>query len=89
VVLATPLSLCRDRGRDRPALKPGAIVTDSARSRGGDPRHRAGFAARRAFRPGHPVAGTEHSGPEAGFAEMFHDRWCILTRCRTPTRRRR
>src|SRR6185312_14982852 len=29
--------------------------------------------------PGHPVAGTEHSGPEAGFAELFRDRWCILT----------
>ena len=29
--------------------------------------------------PGHPVAGTERSGPEAGFAEMFEGRWCILT----------
>ena len=29
--------------------------------------------------PGHPVAGTEHSGPEAGFATLFHRRWCILT----------
>jgi len=29
--------------------------------------------------PGHPVAGTEHSGPEAGFATLFHGRWCILT----------
>ena len=29
--------------------------------------------------PGHPVAGTEHSGPEAGFATLFHHRWCILT----------
>lgn len=29
--------------------------------------------------PGHPVAGTEHSGPLAGFAELFVDRWCILT----------
>jgi len=29
--------------------------------------------------PGHPVAGTEHSGPEAGFAELFDGRWCILT----------
>ena len=29
--------------------------------------------------PGHPVAGTEFSGPEAGFAGMFEDRWCILT----------
>jgi cyclohexadieny/prephenate dehydrogenase len=29
--------------------------------------------------PGHPIAGTEHSGPEAGFAELFEDRWCVLT----------
>jgi cyclohexadieny/prephenate dehydrogenase len=31
------------------------------------------------FVPGHPVAGTEHSGPEAGFEELFENRWCILT----------
>ncbi len=31
------------------------------------------------FVPGHPVAGTEQSGPEAGFSELFHGRWCILT----------
>jgi cyclohexadieny/prephenate dehydrogenase len=31
------------------------------------------------FIPGHPVAGTEHSGPDAGFAELFVNRWCILT----------
>src|ERR1700712_1087392 len=31
------------------------------------------------FVPAHPVAGTEHSGPDAGFAEMFINRWCILT----------
>lgn len=31
------------------------------------------------FVPAHPVAGTEHSGPEAGFAELFINRWCILT----------
>jgi cyclohexadieny/prephenate dehydrogenase len=29
--------------------------------------------------PGHPVAGTENSGPEAGFADLFKQRWCILT----------
>jgi cyclohexadieny/prephenate dehydrogenase len=29
--------------------------------------------------PAHPVAGTERSGPEAGFATLFHNRWCILT----------
>ena len=31
------------------------------------------------FIPGHPIAGTEDSGPEAGFAELFQDRWCLLT----------
>ncbi|MBR9971380.1 prephenate/arogenate dehydrogenase family protein [Magnetospirillum sulfuroxidans] len=31
------------------------------------------------FVPGHPIAGTEHSGPDAGFAELFQGRWCILT----------
>ncbi len=33
------------------------------------------------FVPAHPVAGTEFSGPDAGFAEMFENRWCILTPC--------
>lgn len=31
------------------------------------------------FVPAHPIAGTEHSGPESGFAELFEQRWCILT----------
>src|SRR5690606_336100 len=31
------------------------------------------------FIPGHPIAGTEHSGPAAGFAELFTNRWCVLT----------
>src|SRR5206468_6677868 len=31
------------------------------------------------FIPGHPIAGTEHSGPESGFAELFDGRWCVLT----------
>jgi cyclohexadieny/prephenate dehydrogenase len=37
--------------------------------------------ARASFVPGHPIAGTEYSGPEAGFAELFEGRWCILTPC--------
>jgi cyclohexadieny/prephenate dehydrogenase len=32
--------------------------------------------------PGHPIAGTEHSGPAAGFAELFINRWCVLTPAR-------
>lgn len=31
------------------------------------------------FVPGHPLAGTEHSGPDSGFAELFRNRWCVLT----------
>jgi cyclohexadieny/prephenate dehydrogenase len=81
VVLATPLSAYADIvGRIAPALKPGAIVTDvgsvkEAAIRDLKPALPAGVH----LVPGHPVAGTEHSGPEAGFAEMFADRWCILT----------
>jgi len=37
------------------------------------------------FVPGHPIAGTEHSGPDAGFADLFEDRWCILTPCERST----
>ncbi len=31
------------------------------------------------FIPAHPIAGTEQSGPEAGFPELFDGRWCIIT----------
>lgn len=61
-------------------LKAGAIVTDvgSVKQSIIDDlkRHIPDHAH---FVPGHPIAGTEHSGPEAGFAELFDDRWCILT----------
>ncbi|CCG09260.1 prephenate/arogenate dehydrogenase family protein [Pararhodospirillum photometricum] len=63
-----------------PALKPGAIVSDvgSVKKMVVDmivPHLPAGVH----LVPGHPVAGTEKSGPENGFAELFHGRWCILT----------
>jgi cyclohexadieny/prephenate dehydrogenase len=80
VVIATPLSAYAEIGRQiGPALKPGAVVTDVGsvkeiviRDLGPSLPPGVGFV------PGHPVAGTEHSGPEAGFAELFRDRWCIL-----------
>jgi cyclohexadieny/prephenate dehydrogenase len=80
VVLATPLSAYAEIGRRiAPALSPGAILTDvgsvkEAVIRDLSPLLPEGVE----FVPGHPVAGTEHSGPEAGFAELFRDRWCIL-----------
>jgi cyclohexadieny/prephenate dehydrogenase len=63
-----------------PALRPGAIVSDvgSVKQcviRDVAPHLPEGVA----LVPGHPVAGTEHSGPEAGFAELFQGRFCILT----------
>jgi cyclohexadieny/prephenate dehydrogenase len=63
-----------------PALRPGAIVSDvgsvkQAAIRDLGPAIPEGVH----FVPGHPIAGTEHSGPEAGFAELFQGRWCILT----------
>jgi cyclohexadieny/prephenate dehydrogenase len=81
VVLATPLSAYAGlAARIAPVLKPGAIVTDVGSVKEAAIRDIAPSIPKGVhFVPGHPVAGTEHSGPEAGFAEMFADRWCILT----------
>ena len=81
VVVATPLSAYDAVGaRMGPALRPGAIVTDVGSVKGAAVRALAPHIPERVhFVPGHPVAGTEHSGPESGFAELFRDRWCILT----------
>ena len=62
------------------ALRPGAILTDVGSVKGAVvrdvlPHVPAGVH----FIPGHPIAGTEQSGPESGFAELFQNRWCILT----------
>ncbi|HEX3952793.1 MAG TPA: prephenate/arogenate dehydrogenase family protein, partial [Stellaceae bacterium] len=81
VVLATPLSAYAEIGRRiAPVLRDGAIVTDVGSVKGIAIRDLQPLLPSHVhFVPGHPVAGTEHSGPEAGFAEMFRDRWCILT----------
>ncbi|WP_373088664.1 prephenate/arogenate dehydrogenase family protein [Sneathiella sp.] len=63
-----------------PALAKGAIVTDVGSVKGAVIKaigpHMPDHID---FIPGHPVAGTENSGPAAGFAELFIGRWCILT----------
>ena len=81
VVVATPLSAYAEIGeRIAPALKDGAIVTDVGSVKQAVIRDLGPHIPRGVhFVPGHPVAGTEHSGPESGFAELFRDRWCILT----------
>jgi cyclohexadieny/prephenate dehydrogenase len=61
-------------------LKAGAIVSDVGSVKGSVLRDMAPhIPAGVHFVPAHPVAGTEYSGPDAGFAELFVNRWCILT----------
>jgi cyclohexadieny/prephenate dehydrogenase len=81
VVIATPLSAYAEIGRQiSAALTPGAIVTDVGSVKGAVIRDlQPSLPQGVHLVPGHPVAGTEHSGPESGFAEVFQNRWCILT----------
>jgi len=63
-----------------PVMKSGAILSDVGSIKGAvitqvTPHMRGDIH----FIPGHPIAGTEYSGPEAGFAELFQERWCVLT----------
>ncbi len=63
-----------------PGLSPGAIVTDVGSVKGAVVRDVSPHLPEgAAFVPAHPLAGTEHSGPEAGFASLFDGRWCIVT----------
>ena len=81
VVLCVPVgamgALAEEIG---PHLKPGAVVTDvgSVKQAVVDavaPHLPAGVH----FIPGHPLAGTEYSGPRSGFATLFQNRWWLLT----------
>jgi cyclohexadieny/prephenate dehydrogenase len=81
VVLCVPVgAMAAVAAEIAPYLAPGATVSDVGSVKGSvmtevGPLLRADVH----FVPGHPLAGTEHSGPEAGFATLFINRWCILT----------
>ncbi len=81
VVIAVPVGVTGAIAQEiAPALDAGAIVTDVGSVKGAvvdavGPHIPDGVH----FVPAHPVAGTEKSGPEAGFAELFEGRWCIIT----------
>lgn len=63
-----------------PSLKKGAIITDVGSVKASVVEDISPlFPENTHFVPGHPIAGTEHSGPENGFRELFQDRWCLLT----------
>jgi cyclohexadieny/prephenate dehydrogenase len=80
-IVCVPVGACGAVAREiGPHLKPGAIVSDVGSVKGSVLREMAPhLPAGVHFVPAHPVAGTEHSGPDAGFAELFVGRWCILT----------
>ena len=81
VVIATPLSSYEDViSKIKNSLKDGVILTDV-----GSVKENIinliekNISESISWIPSHPIAGTEQSGPEAGFSELFQNRWCILT----------
>ncbi|MEL6860949.1 MAG: prephenate/arogenate dehydrogenase family protein [Pseudomonadota bacterium] len=81
VIICTPLGALSELTETIAAsLKPGAILTDvgSVKSKAATDMA-AHCPAGVHLIPGHPIAGTEKSGPEAGFASLFQDAWHILT----------
>ncbi|MBS0241140.1 MAG: prephenate/arogenate dehydrogenase family protein [Proteobacteria bacterium] len=81
VILCVPVGACARVAEEfAGSLKPGAIVSDVGSVKGTIVRDVGPLLPGNVhFVPGHPIAGTEHSGPESGFAELFDGRWCILT----------
>ena len=81
VIFCAPVGANEDIAREvGPALKPGAIVSDVGSVKAAVVAAIAPHLPQHAHLvPAHPVAGTEQSGPEAGFASLFVNRWCILT----------
>jgi cyclohexadieny/prephenate dehydrogenase len=81
VIVCIPVGVCGAVAKEiGPHLKPGATVSDVGSVKSSVIRDMGTHLPRTVhFVPAHPVAGTEHSGPDAGFAELFEGRWCILT----------
>ena len=81
VIVCVPVGACGEVAAEvGPHLKRGATVSDVGSVKGAVLRDMAPHLPQGIhFIPAHPVAGTENSGPDAGFAALFVGRWCILT----------
>jgi cyclohexadieny/prephenate dehydrogenase len=81
VIVCIPVGACGAVAKEIGShLAPGAIVSDVGSVKGSVMRDMGPHLPKNVhFVPAHPVAGTEYSGPDAGFAELFVNRWCILT----------
>ena len=81
VIVSVPVGASEEVAKQiAPHLKAGAIVTDVGSTKASVIAQMAPHMPEHVhFIPGHPLAGTEKSGPDAGFAGLFRDRWCIFT----------
>ena len=81
VILCVPVGVYADvMARIAPHLAPGCVLTDVGSTKGSVVRDLAPLVPPGVHLvPAHPMAGTEHSGPDAGFAELFQGRYTIVT----------
>ena len=80
VVLCVPVGAMGEAARElAPALPADAVVSDVGSSKRSVQKALAEALPDHVNIPAHPVAGTEQSGPDAGFSTLFEGRWCILT----------
>jgi cyclohexadieny/prephenate dehydrogenase len=80
VILCVPVGAMGEAARSiASGLEPDAIVSDVGSSKAAVAEALAAALPGATIIPAHPVAGTEQSGPEAGFATLFAGRWCIIT----------
>ncbi|SCB46411.1 prephenate/arogenate dehydrogenase family protein [Rhizobium multihospitium] len=81
VIVSVPVGASESVAKDIAAhLKPGAIVTDVGSTKASViAQMQPHMPSNVHFIPGHPLAGTEKSGPDAGFPGLFRGRWCIFT----------
>ena len=81
VILCVPVGAMGKAAEDiAAALKPGCVISDVGSSKQSVVSAlSAALPAGTPIIPAHPVAGTEHSGPDAGFPSLFQQRWCIVT----------
>src|SRR3990167_1756780 len=80
VILCVPVGAMGAAAHDvAGALPPGAIISDVCSSKQSVMHDLVAALPGHVVIPAHPVAGTEQSGPDAGFASLFVNRWCILT----------
>ncbi|WP_047465900.1 prephenate/arogenate dehydrogenase family protein [Rhizobium rhizogenes] len=81
VIVSVPVGASESVAKEIAAhLKPGAIVTDVGSTKASViAQMQPHMPDNVHFIPGHPLAGTEKSGPDAGFAGLFEGRWCIFT----------